>query len=142
MGVGIFVNGLLSYMGDVATWGYTSRWKTADVVLATTNTVLQGIIVVMAFAGAAHFPPASPALLGFSLAVALFCKQRGSAARARGDCDGYLWWHTAWHLTLPLGAAIASQVLLEAPADAPHGDLRMSSAALIQSTTTRGAAGT
>ena len=81
MGVAIFINGLLSYMGDVWTWGYESPWKMADVLLATTNSVLQGVIVLMSAAGFAHFPPASPALLGVSLAVALFCKHRGGEAR-------------------------------------------------------------
>ena len=115
MGIGIFINGLLSYMGDVATWGYWSRWKAADIFLATTNTVLQGVIVVMALLGFAQFPPLSPAVLGVSLVVALVCKQRGGAAVARLDCYSFLRWHTAWHLTLPLGAAIASQLLIEPP---------------------------
>lgn len=117
MGAAVFVNGLLSFMGDVVTWGYESHWKTADVLLATTNSALQAIIVLMSLAGFAHFPPASPALLGVSLVVALFCKHRGTEARERGECDSYLWWHTAWHLTLPLGALIASQILLETPPD-------------------------
>lgn len=41
MGFAIFVNGLLSYMGDTYTWGRASCWKTADVCFAVTNTVLQ-----------------------------------------------------------------------------------------------------
>lgn len=41
MGASIFVNGLFSYMGDVATWGWHSFWKTADVILATINTLVQ-----------------------------------------------------------------------------------------------------
>lgn len=71
----------------------------------------------MAWLGVASFPPEAPTVLGISLLVALLCKQRAAAARARGDCHGYLRWHTAWHLTLPIGAGVASQVLLDMPKD-------------------------
>jgi len=115
MGLCIFANGILSYMGDVATWGYNSRWKTADVAMAVTNTLLQGLIVLMSVVGIADFPALPTAVLAVSLVVAIFCKKKGEEARNRLDCDGYLRWHTAWHLTLPIGAGIASQVLLDMP---------------------------
>lgn len=114
MGVGIFINGILSYMGDVVTWGYESWWKTADVCLAVFNTILQAVIVFMAFEDIAHFPPVPPIVHGVSLIVALTCKRLGGLARARGDCHGFLRWHTAWHLTLPIGAGIA-QLMIDFP---------------------------
>ena len=115
MGFGIVVNGILSYMGDVYTWGVWSRWKAADIILATTNTLLQFLLVAMGICGYAAFPPEAPALLALSLAIALFCKARGTAAVARGDCARFLLYHSLWHYTLPLGAGISSQLLLEMP---------------------------
>ena len=115
MGVSIFLNGGLSYMGDVATWGRWSWWKAADVLFAVSNTLLQMVIVALAALGLATFPPASPLTLGVSVAIALACKSRAQAARQRGDCLGFLRWHSAWHYSLPLGAGIASQLLIVAP---------------------------
>lgn len=115
VGVLVFINGWLSYMGDYHTWGVWSRWKAADIVLATTNTLLQMGIVAMAMLGYAEFPPEAPTTLGVSLVIALCCKRRGSAAVARRDCAGFLRWHALWHYTLPLGAFIASQYLLQMP---------------------------
>ena len=112
MGASIFVNGLFSYMGDVATWGWHSFWKTADVILATINTLVQVAIVVLGAVGVASFPLAAAGTLAVSIVVALGCKFRAGRARRRGDCDAFLFWHSAWHYTLPLGAAVGSQLLL------------------------------
>jgi hypothetical protein len=48
--------------------------------------------------------------------VALFCKQRSSAALARSDCESFLKWHSLWHYILPLGAVLG-QLLLHQPCD-------------------------
>ena len=56
MGAAIVLNGLLSYMGDTHTWGRPSCWKTADILLATTNTALQFVLVLLHVLGPMSFP--------------------------------------------------------------------------------------
>ena len=116
VGLSIFTNGMLSYMSDVETWGRLSGWKSADRVLATINSLLQVLVVVLACLGQSTFPPEPVAALGTGVATALLCKHRASAAMERADCDAYLRWHAAWHYTLPLGAVVG-QLLLHRPCD-------------------------
>lgn len=111
MGLMVFANGFFSYMADVETWGRTSRWKAADRLLATTNTLLQIAIVASACMGHASFPVESVALLFTGVATGLVCKHRASASMRRGDCESFLRWHAAWHYTLPLGAILGQLVL-------------------------------
>ena len=123
-GLAIVINGFASFMGDVETWGRPSAWKFADRVMATTNTVLQILVVVLGCSGYAKFPVESVACLGTGVGVGLFCKHRGSVAFERGDCEAFLRWHSAWHYVLPLGA-ILGQLVLHRPCDyampPPHG---------------------
>jgi hypothetical protein len=122
MGLSVFANGFVSYMADVETWGRVSVWRTIDHFLATTNSVLQIVIVVAAAMGAAEtpFPLESVGTLGASVLVALACKHRASAAMRRGHCEGYLRWHAAWHYTLPTGA-VAAQAVLHRACDYQRG---------------------
>ena len=81
-------------------------------ILATINTLVQVAIVVLGATGVASFPLAAAGTLAVSIVIALGCKFRAGRARKRGDCDAFLFWHSAWHYTLPLGAAVGSQLLL------------------------------
>lgn len=110
-GLGIVLNGFLSYMADVETWGRPSAWKMADRVLAVTNTLLQVCVVALSCLGYSHFPIESPSCLGIGVLLALVCKQRSSAAMSRADCDAYLMWHSLWHYILPSGAILGQLVL-------------------------------
>jgi len=112
MGAFIFVNGLLSYMGDTYTWGHASCWKTADVLAATTNTLLQFALVLLHVLGPMSFPRDMVSVFTVSLVAAVVCKRRAALALQRRDRDAYLRWHTAWHVVLPAGAVIG-QLLLE-----------------------------
>ena len=120
----IVLNGFLSFMADVETWGRPSAWRVADRVFATTNTVLMATVVLLGMLGHTHFATESVACLGSGVAVGLVCKQRASAAMARADCDGFLLWHSLWHYTLPFGA-ILGQLVIHRACDyalaAPHG---------------------
>ena len=106
MGMSVFANGFASYMADVETWGRPSPWKAIDRLLATTNSLIQVAIVVMACTTDATFPWPSPTILGTGVLIALACKRRAALALRDGDCEAYLRWHAAWHYTLPLGAIV------------------------------------
>ena len=116
MGLMIFANGFFSYMSDVETWGRPSIWKPMDRLLATLNCLIQVAIVAIAASGKATFPWQSPAILGTGVVLALMCKQRAAASFRRRDCGAYLFWHAAWHYTLPL-FAIAGQCILHTRCD-------------------------
>ena len=111
MGGAIVLNGLLSYMGDTQTWGRPSCWKTADILLATTNTALQFVLVLLHTLGPMSFPRDMVCVFTASLLLALYCKRRAGRAFANRERDAYLRWHTAWHLILPAGAIIGMLLL-------------------------------
>lgn len=120
-GLSVVTNGFFSYMSDVETWGRPSRWKSADRVLATCNTLLQLFLVVLswsrqAYTGVATFPAPAIAALSTGVGVALVCKHRAAAAMGRRDRPAFVWWHSAWHYTLPAGAVVG-QLLLHRPCD-------------------------
>ena len=112
MGALIFVNGLLSYMADTHTFGYPSAWRAADSYVATFNTILQFVLVVLQVIGPMSFPRDMVTVFTASLLVAIWCKRRAVAAFKRRDRDAYLVWHALWHVVLPAGA-VAGQLLLE-----------------------------
>ena len=129
MGLCIVANGLVSYMGDVVTWGRPSVWKSIDVAMATTNTLIQLAIVGAQCAGWLRMPVLPCFVLAIGIVAALVCKRyaaaddparmrtckRGCApharrlavlAVARDDCAAFLRWHAGWHLCLPYGARL------------------------------------
>ena len=112
MGVAIALNGPVSYMSDVVKWGLPSVWQTLDVVLATANTLVQVAIAVMQASGLMAFPAAPAGLHALSICVALYCKHLASRALGARDRDSTLFWHAAWHYTLPAGALAAQLWLL------------------------------
>ena len=85
MGASVALNGPLSYMGDVVTWGRPSRWKTADRVLATTNTLVTSSLIPFGALGLMHFPLASVLVLAVGIVAALLCKRRAHAGDLGGD---------------------------------------------------------
>ena len=111
MGALIFVNGLLSYMADTHTFGYPSAWRAADSYVATFNTILQFVLVVLQVIGPMSFPRDMVCVFTASLLLALYCKRRAGRAFANRERDAYLRWHTAWHLILPAGAIIGMLLL-------------------------------
>ena len=113
MGLSVFANGFFSYMGDVETWGRSSAWKSADRVLATTNTVLQIVIVGLACAGVPErpFPLEAVAALATGVVGALACKQRAASALQRVDVHAYMRYHSGWHYVMCLGAIVAQLLL-------------------------------
>jgi len=111
MGISVFVNGFTSYMSDVETWGRPSVWKATDLLLATTNSLLQIGIVIVSFLSDATFPLESVGCLATGVLIALACKQRSATAMRNGHCDAYLRWHAAWHYSLPTFAIIGQAVL-------------------------------
>ena len=121
LGLTVFSNGFFSYLADVETWCRpSSAWKSADLLLATCNTLACVAIALLAAAGHATFPAEATACLGTGVLLGLICKRCAAAASRRGDCDGFLRWHTAWHLSIPAGA-IAGQLLLHRACDWRRG---------------------
>ena len=112
MGALIFLNGLLSYMADTHTFGRPSKWRVADSYVATFNTLLQFILILLQVIGPMSFPRDMVTVFTTSLLVAIWCKRKAVAAFARRDRDAYLVWHALWHVVLPAGA-VAGQLLLE-----------------------------
>ena len=76
MGALIFVNGLLSYMADTHTFGRPSKWRAADSYVATFNTLLQFVLIVLQLVGPMSFPRDMVTVFTASLLIAIACKRR------------------------------------------------------------------
>lgn len=114
MGLSVHFNGFCSYMADTVTWGRSnSIWKTIDVVFASTNTLLQIVIVILCLMGMATFPLIPVACLTTGIVTGIFFKHRGAEAQRMHDCSAFIHWHTLWHISIPLGALIAQISLYE-----------------------------
>lgn len=115
MGAALLVQGFLSYMNDVHTWGQQgSLWKVADVVCASSLTATQLGIVAAYLGGLMHFPPYVGRSYGALVVGGLCLKVKSSLAlKTPRECHVFLVWHTAWHLValLPVVACIATGTL-------------------------------
>ena len=100
-------------MADVVTWGEESAWKVADIVIASTNTILQATIVILSLAGYSTFSLPPVAALGTGLTFALISKKMANFSAHQKDCRGFILWHTWWHLWLPAGAIVGQLLLYE-----------------------------
>jgi len=105
----LILQGFFSYMNDVATWSMMeSEWKLIDVIVASTLTTLQAVLILCTQCGLLHFPQEITTSYGILLPVALFMKSRSSKALWEGrDAQAYLFWHTLWHISLPYGGLVA-----------------------------------
>lgn len=69
------------------------------------------LLALLQVLGFVSYPRPPGAVLVIAVAVALFCKRRSVLAVIAGDCHGSIFWHAAWHYTLPFGAFLAQLLL-------------------------------
>ena len=114
----LVLQGVLSFMADVVSFGTSSRWKVADALGAGSTFFTCATLVPFTWSGDLNFSGAM--LRGFSvtMAVAAYCKHRSSIALREGRRDAtrapgsFVLWHTLWHLTLPVGSSAVAAFLL------------------------------
>ena len=114
----LVLQGVLSFMADVVSFGTSSRWKVADALGAGSTFFTCATLVPFTWSGDLNFSGAM--LRGFSvtMAVAAYCKHRSSIALREGRRDAartpgsFVLWHTLWHLTLPMGSSAVAAFLL------------------------------
>ena len=104
----VFLNGFASYMSDVVMWGRASIWKYIDKTLATLNTVLCVIIALSCGAGYASFSFTCTFPFVVGLILSICCKLMANNCVDQDYCNGFLFWHSLWHICLPLGATVSS----------------------------------
>ena len=114
------IQGLLSYMADVYTFGRASPWKTADALCAIILTLVCASFPILQIAGVMNFPSQVSTFFGAVILLALGCKFQSSNALEMGrdprldptsieshkHCIHYVFYHTAWHLVLTSGSVI------------------------------------
>jgi hypothetical protein len=98
-GFALFLQGFISYMGDVYTWGMVSNWKNLDTIYAAFLTFVSGpIMIIRAFMGYANYPTSLPFLWGIFVIWAIVCKFMSTRVlRLNLNVDEYLLWHGLWH---------------------------------------------
>ena len=112
-GLLVVANGFISFMADVVTWGERSAWKIADILIASTNTCLQALIVVLSAAGFSSFPYPPVVALAVGLLLSLASRFMAKEAVKINDCHGFLFWHSWWHFWLPAGAIVGQMLLYD-----------------------------
>lgn len=125
MSVALIINGYLSFMADVATWGERhSLFKMLDIVSASILTAIQTLHLVMHMLGLAHWPPQVIYFFVCVFVFAIYVKRQSTKALKAGiSADAYIYWHVWWHLSLPAGAFICS-LLADASTQPPHPSWR------------------
>ena len=101
----LLAQGILSYQGDVATFGESSWWKAADVWLATFHTAIYLLFAGFPFMGIATWPWTVCASQLAAGLVALHCKRMGVRALRQDAEDAFFWYHAMWHYVIFAGAA-------------------------------------
>lgn len=114
------LQGVLSYMADVHTWGRHSAWKLADGAGACVTMAVALLVILGQITGWTTFPAIPGAFFTMCVLASVWCKYVGGKAlqkgreRSRPDdprddqqtCHTYLRFHTAWHFVVPLGTVI------------------------------------
>ena len=95
----LFFNGGTSYAADVLTWGHASAWKTVDVCLASCDTLLTVALLGMCSIPSCTLPTHARGCIALGVLLALWSKRRASLATTS---DAFFYWHTTWHVSLPL----------------------------------------
>ena len=111
-GLGLILQGFVSYMGDVATWGRQSRWKQFDLILAPSLTFIAvPTLALRGVLGVCRFPSGALPLWVTAGAVSIACKAQSAKCLSRpsrspvADAADYMFWHGLWHC-LPLYGAL------------------------------------
>ena len=114
LGLSVALNGLVSWMADVHTWGCPREhpWKQFDVVMASINTVLQLVVLALQLLGPMSLPPELAVVFTAGLGTSLLCKWHSAACLNNGDCEGFLFWHTGWHIFHPAGCVFSQWLLV------------------------------
>ena len=109
---------ICSYGCDVYSFGRPSIWKPVDRTCASCFVLYQALKLVWLDMCAVEW-----VVWSLTLSVGLICFRNSMAqlkAAPKRSKDGetvdlrdYLWWHTAWHWSLPLGAAVWMAVRAE-----------------------------
>lgn len=109
-----------SFGCDVQSFGRASIWKPLDRLMASFFTLWQ--VLKFFWLGQTR---RERLMWGMAISVALYCFYQAQAAlrtRPKPDFRAFLRWHSLWHLSLPLGAAIwcelrCARLLLQSGSD-------------------------
>lgn len=102
---------LVTYKGDVSTFGRASWWKMCDVWLALLHSVCFGALVAFPLVGWSAWSPLASVPLALSLGLALWCKEKSTSALRRADSEAFFFLHAAWHWLLLAGSLSALTLL-------------------------------
>ena len=105
--VTLVIQGGLTFVGDVVTFGSDSLWKAADVWLATLHTTVYVLFATFPTTGLATWPWTVALSQLLAATVALYCKRMGVKALKCRDANAFFWHHSMWHYFIGVGARIS-----------------------------------
>ena len=105
--VTLVIQGGLTFVGDVVTFGSDSLWKAADVWLATLHTTVYVLFATFPTTGLATWPWTVALSQLLAATVALYCKRMGVKAMKCRYANAFFWHHSMWHYFIGVGARIS-----------------------------------
>lgn len=118
----LLLQGPASYLADVHSLARSSWWHLFDAVMASLLTAfyLQSTIFGLPHGTYKGTMQLVGALLAAVAAVACFGRSR-TARKGPTRCpESYAFWHTMWHITLPVGSAFVVLTAVHVPGAVPH----------------------
>ena len=97
----VMLQGIWSFNSDVRNIGLTSKWHVVDRLTAQALTLFQ-VVKFAYFLVPPVLSPAQFAFVWFGFFVAFFCKLQGYKAIVDASLPRFKFWHTLWHISLPL----------------------------------------
>lgn len=107
----LMLQALVTYKGDVSTFGRASWWKVGDVWLALVHSLCFGALVIFPLVGWSTWSRLASVPLALSLPLALWYKWQATEALKRDDPASFFPLHAGWHWLLLMGSLSALTLL-------------------------------
>jgi hypothetical protein len=125
VGSGLCLQGILSYMADVYTWGRRDRfarvWKNLDALFAAVMTSFCGpVVCYRMLLGLFVLDADLLTMWNICVVLALASKVMGARAARKNNisCEHLLLWHCGWHGLPWMGMVLVTSIVLRARSEA------------------------
>jgi len=104
----VLFNGITSYLSDVVYINQLNNiWYKIDLVLATINTLLCILVVLIIIFNSKKYKINLISIYALSIGIIYGLISKHLAVKNKNDSDKYIFWHTMWHISIPLGFGIS-----------------------------------
>ncbi|KAL3893693.1 MAG: hypothetical protein SGPRY_014056 [Prymnesium sp.] len=117
-------SGCISFVCDAVDLGVRS-WSHPVDRLSASLFIAYNVLVYCTHVLAGTMPIAATIEFPVALAAGLYCFNRSSDAVHRRDMEGYFFWHSMWHLVLPLSGVLHFSLIVFSTITSVSGNFRV-----------------